>query len=76
MEDVITMVGQYRSVEMATMMVERMADKAVEDAKINMMLREADDLGPDLRNRLEQKLMEQRMDEARAAMSMLEEEAN
>jgi hypothetical protein len=39
LEDEVTMSGQYRSVEMATMMVERMADKAVEDDKINMMLR-------------------------------------
>ena len=75
LEDVIMMVVQYRTVEMATTMVEQMADKAVEDARINRLLREADELGPDIRNRLEQKLIEQRLDEARAAMSLIEEEA-
>ena len=30
---------------------------------------------PDIRNRLEQRLMEQRLDEARAAMSLIKEEA-
>ena len=69
------MVGQYRTVEMATTMVEQMADKAVEEARINRLLRESDEFVPDIRNRLEQKLMEQRLDEARAAMSLVEEEA-
>ena len=58
---------QHRSMEMAKVLVEMVADKAVEDAKINLMLRDAEDLGPAQRNRLEQKLMEQRMNEARAA---------
>ena len=39
------------------------------------LLREADEFIPDIRNRLEQKLMEQRLDEAGAAMSLIEEEA-
>ena len=47
----------------------------MEEARINKLLREADEFGPDIRNRLEQKLMEQRLDEARAAMSLIEEEA-
>ena len=69
------MVGQCRTLEMATTKVAQMADKALEEARINRLLREADEFVPDIRNRLEQKLMEQRLDEARAAMSLVEEEA-
>ena len=52
-----------------------MADQAVEAAMINRMVKEAEEYGPDARNKLELRLMDQRKDEDRAATSMLEEES-
>ena len=74
MEEVIKMVEQFRTVDMATTLVVQMEEKAVEEARINRLVREADECSPDIRNRLEQSLMEHRLDEARAAMSLVEEE--
>ena len=41
---------------------------------INRMAREAEEYGPDIRNKLELRLTEQRLDEDKAAKSMLDEE--
>ena len=46
MEEVIKMVEQFRTVEMATPLLVQMADKAVEEARINRLVREADECGP------------------------------
>ena len=53
----------------------KVADQAVEAAMINRMVKEAEEYGPDARNKLELRLMDQRKDEDRAATSMLEEES-
>jgi hypothetical protein len=74
LEEMLGRVRQYRTMEMITTMLEGMADQAVEMSMINRMAREAEEYGPNVRNKLELRLTEQRMDEDRAARSMLEEE--
>ena len=74
LEDILEMVRHYRTVEMITTWLGKVAYQAVEGAMINKMVREAEECGPDIRNKLELRLMEQRVDEYRAAKSMLDEE--
>ena len=74
LEDMLELIMQYRTVEMITTWLGKVAYQAVEGAMINKMVREAEEYGPDTRNRLELRLMEQRVDEDRAAKSMLDEE--
>ena len=52
----------------------RVDDQAEEITMINRMVREAEEYGPEIRKKLELKLPEQRLDEDRAAKSMLDEE--
>ena len=47
------MVRQYRFAEMITTWLRKVADQAVEGAMINKMVRDAEECGPDIRNRLE-----------------------
>ena len=75
LEDVIKTVTQYRTVEMINTLLGKVADQAVEGAMINRMVREAEEYGPDARNKLELRLREHRKDEDRAAQSMIEEES-
>ena len=69
------MVRKDRFAEMITTWLRKVADQAVVGAVINRMVKEAEEYGPDARNKLELRLMEQRKDDDRAAQSMLEEES-
>ena len=69
LEDVLEMVRQYRAARIPTWL-----GKVADQTAGCRMVREAGEYGPDTRNRLELRLMEQRVDEDRAAKSMLDEE--
>ena len=75
LEEMLGRVRQYRTMEMITTMLEGMADQAVEMSMINMMAREAEEYGPGVRNKLELRLTEQRMDEDRAEWMEMKRQA-
>jgi hypothetical protein len=71
--EVIMDVGRYRLKEMATSLLDSVVEMAVEMSNINRMVRLITEYGPETRNKLENELRKQRMEEVEAIKMILKE---
>ena len=73
MGEVIMDVGRYRLKEMATNLLDKLVEMAVEVSNINSMVRRITQYGPETRNKLETELRKQWMEEVEAISMILKE---
>ena len=73
MEDVVKDVEEYRLKEIATNLLEEVMELAMEMSDINGMVRLVTEYGPETRNKLENELRRQRMEEMEASRMILKE---